>query len=342
MKKCKLCLTNYADKANTHYLTDGIIRSCLNEEGSNIREKGLMFNISLDNNYIEAKFQRNTSQQAIHETFGRDPNDLEIEEAKHVPYSVDYVFCSSCEKRFTEMEEPFLNAILPQLRGENLDGRTSITFDSLIVRKFFLLQIYRTAICDPKIHISSEKLERLRLIILNPESDIEDVKSIALLVSHLNTVGGSYEYTKNCVGTASSENDQFIIFNDFIIHFTKNDVAPQFVSFWGLNQKNTFYDFINYQEDTFKIKILNNTERKQLWRQYQEYKGQQQKLFYCLEFTSRYIEMYGVQPSQDYIEKFGNAIIYGEEIKDESKYSYARIEKLLEIYLNSFPPFYDL
>lgn len=333
---------NDADKANTHYLTDGIIRSCLNEEGSNVREKGLMFNMSLNNNSIEPKFQRNTSQKAIYETLGREPNDLEIEEAKKVPYSVDYVFCSSCEKRFTAIEVAFLTEILPQLRGKDLDGITVKTFDNLIVRKFFLLQIYRTAVCAPNIYVSSDKLNRLRLIILNPDSDIADVKSIALLVTHLNTVGGSYEYTKNSVGTGSLGNNQFIIFNDFIIHFTENGDAPGFVSFWGLNEKNTFSDFINYQEDTFKIKILNNSKRKQLWRQYQEDKIQQQKLFYCWEFTRRYIEMYGLQPSQNYLEKFGNAIIYGEEIKDESKYSYARIEKLLEIYLNSFPPFYDL
>ncbi|MBK8657107.1 MAG: hypothetical protein IPN20_25120 [Haliscomenobacter sp.] len=37
---CALCAKNEANKKNTHYLTDGIIRSCLNEDGSNVREKG--------------------------------------------------------------------------------------------------------------------------------------------------------------------------------------------------------------------------------------------------------------------------------------------------------------
>ena len=41
MSLCKLCSQREADKKNTHYLTDSIIRTCLNKDGSNIREQGL-------------------------------------------------------------------------------------------------------------------------------------------------------------------------------------------------------------------------------------------------------------------------------------------------------------
>lgn len=46
MAICKFCEHNEATKKNTHYLTDGIIRSCLNIGGTNSREKGMMFDIS--------------------------------------------------------------------------------------------------------------------------------------------------------------------------------------------------------------------------------------------------------------------------------------------------------
>jgi len=333
-----MCQDNPADKTNTHYLTDGVIRTCLNEEGVNIREKGLMFNISLDKNSIEAKFQRNTSQKAIKQMFGRDASDSEIDDAKKVPFSVDHFFCSACEKRFTEIEEYFLKEILPQLRGNDFDGKTEIVFDNLLVRKFFLLQIYRTAVCDPELKISTEMLEKLRLIILNAETDSEEVKSVPLNITYLNTVGDNYEYTKNTVGTASEGENRLILFNDFIIHFHESNDFPAFIDFWGLNEKDTFADFTNYQEENFKIKILNNKERLQFWNRYYKEKAHQQISFYRSKFTRSYIRMYGVPPHPSYLQKFVTAIIYGNDIKDEPRYSSAQFEKMLKLYLPIFKP----
>jgi len=146
MKRCKLCQEKPADKTNTHYLTDGVIRNCLNEEGSNVREKALTFNISLHKDSIEARFQRNTSQKGVLKTFGREASEEEIRAAKKALFSVDYVFCSECEKKFTAIEAPFLNEVLPGLRGKDFIGQQELILDSEAVRKFFLLQVYRTAV----------------------------------------------------------------------------------------------------------------------------------------------------------------------------------------------------
>jgi hypothetical protein len=43
---CALCKEREANKKNTHYLTDGVIRSCLNHDGGNERENGLYFDVS--------------------------------------------------------------------------------------------------------------------------------------------------------------------------------------------------------------------------------------------------------------------------------------------------------
>ena len=92
---CKLCKQKEADKKNTHYLTDSIIRSCLNEDGVNVREKGYMFEVSNSTPFIDFNFQRETSQNSILEALGREPTEEEIENAKQIAYSVDYVFCKT-------------------------------------------------------------------------------------------------------------------------------------------------------------------------------------------------------------------------------------------------------
>ncbi len=54
---CALCLDKEATKKNTHYLTDGIIRSCLNLEGSNEREKVFYFDMSTKTAGIDFNFR---------------------------------------------------------------------------------------------------------------------------------------------------------------------------------------------------------------------------------------------------------------------------------------------
>jgi hypothetical protein len=70
MSLCDLCQKNEANKKNTHYLSDKIIRSGVNENGNNTREKGQVFNISNNTDTIEFRFQRSTSPEAVEETLG--------------------------------------------------------------------------------------------------------------------------------------------------------------------------------------------------------------------------------------------------------------------------------
>ena len=51
-------LEREANKKNTHYLSDGIIRKCLNIGGTNERERGYYFDISNENPFVEFNFQR--------------------------------------------------------------------------------------------------------------------------------------------------------------------------------------------------------------------------------------------------------------------------------------------
>jgi hypothetical protein len=334
MDTCALCREQPANKKNTHYLTDGIIRSCLNEDGSNSREKAMMFNISWNKDSIEAKFQRSTSTDAIARTYGREARDEEIAETKTVPFSVDYVFCSQCEDRFTEIEYKFIKDILPQLRGKDFTGQSEITFeDNITIRKFFLLQVYRTAICDPDYQIDKSLIEKLRDIILSKEDNAETIKSVPLNITYLNTVGADYEYTKNTVGVAVIENNNLILFNDFVIQVFDDIQKVAFVDLWGINDHSDFKHFINYNEDTFRIKILDNKQRLQAWNKYHAERASKQVNFYRRSFTINYLKQYHRPPAPKLVRTFIDAIINGKEFREEPRYSKARFEQLQEKYL---------
>ena len=78
---CKLCKVREANKKNTHYLTDSIIRTCLNLDGSNTREAGFYFDISNNTPFVDFNFQRGTSVVELEKPLGRPATDEEIEKA---------------------------------------------------------------------------------------------------------------------------------------------------------------------------------------------------------------------------------------------------------------------
>jgi len=75
---CRLCQSNEANKRNTHYLTDSIIRSVLNIDGSNDRDKGFSFNMSNDTPFIDMSIQRATPTEEFEKVTGRQLTDEEI------------------------------------------------------------------------------------------------------------------------------------------------------------------------------------------------------------------------------------------------------------------------
>lgn len=337
MERCQLCQERPADKSNTHFLTDGVIRNCLNEDGSNIREKALAFNISLDKDSIEARFQRNTSQKSIQKTFGREASEEEIIEAKKKLFSVDYVFRSECEQKFTDIETPFLNEVLPKLREKDFTGQKELILDSELIRKFFLLQVYRTAVSDPEYQLSEERIEALRRMINNVDAGIDELNSIPLQVTYLNTLGSDYEYTKNTVGTASNRNNRVILFNDFIIQTSANNDEIEFSDFWRLNDKETFKYFTNYKENNFRIKIVDNKQRLEFYDRYHKERAKKQVAYYRSEFIKHYVQKYYRVPNIFQVKIFINSIINSNEV-DEPRYSTAHFQKMLKIYLEKLKP----
>ena len=262
--KCSLCNTAEADKSNTHYLTDAIIRTCLNIDGINKREQGYYFGFSNSDPFVEFNFQRDTPVSKIEEELGRAITDEEIEKALGREFAVDNIFCSKCEDLFGEIENPFIKDILPLFRQSDLAGTKKMSFvNKPIVRLFFLLQVWRTAVCDPAFKISPDSHEKLRTLLLNhKKDDVVAVTSFPLVVTYLETRGAEKEYTSNFVGLATSKNYNIILMNDFIIQFFDNRNAIKFYSYYQLNAKSDFSQFVNVNETEFNLKVFKDEKRK--------------------------------------------------------------------------------
>jgi hypothetical protein len=325
---CALCQEREANKKNTHYLTDGIIRSCLNQDGSGEREKGFYFDLSNKSAFVEFNFQRETSIPKLEESLGREPTHEEIEKAKQIPFSVDYVFCSVCEDIFTSIESNFIDNILPKFRESDLNNNEEIEIaECREIRLFFYLQLWRTHICEQTLKLPEHIAESLREIILTYETvDNEELDKFPLSITYLQTLGGLKEYTTNFVGFTNDKNPYLIFMNDFIIQFFDSDEEIRFFDFHGLNSGN-YQEFVNQNEGEFKVKIVQNKERKQLLNDIIKGEKVKQTLkFYKDSFNKLWFMMFAGNPPIQITQEYINEIT-GDEF-DILKYSKERIVEL--------------
>ena len=324
--KCKLCQNHDADKKNTHYLTDKIIRSCLNVDGVNDREKGFTFDMSTGNPFIGFGFQRETSPELVEKALGREPTNEEIQEAKKNAFSVDYVFCKSCEDRFTAIEQEFIDTILDKLRGHDFKGIPDISFsEKIIIKKFFLMQVWRTSVSIEGFPLSDSLKEDLRKIIFEANIDDSLVISVPLTVTYLNTVGDDSEFTKNLVGHGNIEGSPVIFFNDFVIQVFEKDRDAKFIELYGINDEVTFQKYINKDEDAFTFRIFDNESRLRFSGEYfrQEKVGSTLS-FFAKIFEKQYAAFYGHNPTKQIVKDFLNGITTGDDCTEETRYSMER------------------
>ncbi len=311
--KCALCKKNGADKKNTHFLTDAIIRTCLNEDGENIREKGFYFDVSNDSPFVEFNFQRRTTVEKLVSTLGREPNEDEIEKAKTIPFSVDYIFCSACEKKFTEIEDRFIQKYLDKFRSKEYNERAIIN-DYKAAKSFFLLQVWRTSICDEIFHIPENTAEKLRLLILNNnEATREQLSEFPLAVSFLITENGDNP-AANFVGYTDDTEPNLIIMNDFIIQFFSSQKSVYFFDFYGLNDKDTYREMLNTSPDKFVIQIVSDEQRQKLLIDFiTTDKVKSLKKFYADNFGKLWNALFGNYPSPYLTHKYLMYLTNGSE-----------------------------
>lgn len=313
---CALCKEREADKKNTHFLTDGIIRSCLNLDGSKEREKGFYFDLSNDNAFIEFNFQRGTSVDKLKSSLGREVTEEEIEKAKSIPFSVDNVFCSVCENYFTEIENKFIGEILPNFRNTDLTGKdkTNLT-DIKTVRLFFYIQVWRTAVCDDTLKISADVAENLRQVILNHSKvTANELNHYPIAITYLQTTGDEAEYTTNYVGFTNDRTPNLIIMNDFVIQFYENSDDVKFFNFYGLTTEQNYKELINCNEQEFIVNIFQNDRRKQLLKDFITSDRVKQTIqYYADRFGELWLKLFGVYPPVQTTQEYLQALTGGDE-----------------------------
>lgn len=263
--RCLLCGLNEAKKKNTHYLTDAIIRTALNPEGGNKRGTGLYWKFSTEKAGLKFGFQQSTFDLKLEEALGRAATEEEIDEAvAKTAFSVDDHFCASCEDHFGEVEKPFTKDILPRFREKDLTEVQEIVIEDVrIFRAFFLMQILRSALCDETFNLPEEVIINLKNLILNFQTvDIAELTKYPLVITYLETTGGQEVYTENQVGFAVNKESQIILMNDFVIQFFESPQNVKCVDFNGLNTPSDFNVFLNLGEDTFKVKVMSNEQRR--------------------------------------------------------------------------------
>lgn len=313
MNKCKLCQINDATKTNTHYLTDAIIRSALNEGGSNIREKGYYFDMSTDRAGIDFNFQRKTSIEKIESDLRRDLTEDEIKKAKsETPFSVDYIFCPTCENIFSEIENPFIENILPLFRSGKLDKTEFILINDVKqIRLFFLLQIIRTNLSVNNFHLSQHVIEQLRTIILYHKGiDFSEINIFPLAIAYLKNEGELIEKTSNLVGYDVKVSPNVIFLNDFIIQFFESKKLIENLKKPFNENDKTDHKYINFEEnENFIVKLFNNDQRLKFLLAINQPKMEATIQEIRMNFSNYFFLLFGIKPADNIVDQLVRFII---------------------------------
>lgn len=311
---CKLCKEEKKPKSNTHYLTDFIIKTALNEGGSKYRGRGLYWEIDPTTPIIKFKYQQNTSTPKLEELLGRKTTDQENKDAKeNIDFAVSDSFCTSCEDLFTEIENEFADRIIQKFRGKDLHGIYEVKLskkNSQLFRLFFLMQFWRTSECDSTFTMSPGLSEFLRKKIF--EKDRTGLEDIPLSVTYLQTTkddnddeGEKYK-TENIVAPVEGSDPFIIIMNDFVLQLYE-DLSFPFESFYGYYEKSNYKKYLNYKDEEFVIKIISNELRRKIGFKINEKAGSkfmpQQAWLFLDKFTANYKRMPTNQQIGGYLKK---------------------------------------
>lgn len=307
--KCALCHTNIADKTNTHYLSDSIIRKALNLKGTNKRGYGFSYSLSTTELNIDFNFQRNVNDTDLKRVLGRSATEEEIQKSMSFTiYSVDYIFCKSCEDIFSKIENDFTPIYTTLLSKEGIENDSDyMEFDSTKVRLFAYIQFFRSSICDSRMVLPIKFINILRIAILNSEPH----KDIPLNITFLKTDGGDRFFTENYVGYAEGNHDPHIIFmNNLILQLYKHKDLIKYDHCFGLNNEDVFKERIQINEvDSFKIHLYSNKRRKQILNKINTHIVDSKMSHLFKIFYWEYVMRYAKLPTNKIIGLFSNSLI---------------------------------
>lgn len=340
--KCKLCLLEKKPKSNTHYLSDFIIKTALNEDGVNTRGKGIYWGIDSRKLAVDFKFQQEASPETLENLLGRKTTPTENKNAEdNIDFTVSNSFCKECEDIFTIIETEFVNKIISKFRNSNLQNikeKVLTDKESRITRLFFLLQFWRTSECDSTLKLSAVLKEKLRIKIL--DADNTELEDIPLSITYLETLrdpddpnlGNNYK-TLNVVSIQECSNPCVIILNDFVIQLYE-DLNFPFYSLYGINDSADYIKYLNHNQPLFKVKVLPNEERKAVLRIYFSLAAKSFIRNHALFFLDTFTQQFKKLPSNHQIQH------YLSEISKDKNIMKFGTENLTANILNYFKTFY--
>lgn len=274
-KTCALCGEKVANKTNTHCLTDAIIKRCLNIDGSTSRNKGSYYKISPQTASVQYNYQRGVLPEINEEILGRATTEEEDQQARRVPFSVNYVFCSDCEKLFTQYETSFINSILNKFRRNAPHNTSEISIKEVeTIRMFFYLQLWRSSVCL-NFNLSNSLQQKLHNYILHPKEHYDEMNNIPLSITYLETRKDE-DYTNNIIVFGKTCNPYVIFMNDFVIQIYDPLEHMHFDELYGINELSNFKRYINFKEKEFIVKVIKDEKRKQIL---ENFFGQQIDIF---------------------------------------------------------------
>lgn len=310
MIRCKLCLQIKNPKSNTHFFTDSIIRTALNEEGSSLRNRGFSFGFDPNSNSVSFDYQQIKKVEKIKMVLGRESTDEENEAAKNKrEFSVDDCFCGDCEDKFTSIESKFSDRLIDRFRETDLTGVNNIHLnedDSGLFRMFFLMQFWRLSVCMPAYLLPPKVAEFLRRKIYN--LDYTELELLPLSVSYMETLPTEIDVkgnenpevhkTNNMVNALGGNDPQIIVMNDFFLQLRLTSPPYLFSEFYGLTDAADYTAFFNYNINEFDVKVISDEVRSQFLTDYWTEKAKKYMYRLSVEFIKRFVEEFGTIPTE--------------------------------------------
>lgn len=235
MHICKLCQKNAADKTGSHIVPHWLLKRVFNLDGVKGRDAEIGFMISDTNNL--ASIGRRISLDDYREMFG-SPSDELINSLTEKILVEDFVFCSSCEKRFSIVETEYAKAF----HSSALNKRGELDISPCLGILFWASVLWRFSINNSAIEFRmAKKLKsKLRLTLdrflpinsqgFNFEMMINDELMCAMkykIIRSEQAFNGGVIHPNRSV-----ENPFFIWINDLVVMFwvDKSSVGK---TFWG-------------------------------------------------------------------------------------------------------------
>lgn len=277
MDECKLCKSHAANQTGSHIIPFFLIKSLVNENPQDKRDKEQSFKIS-SSQLVSFYMGRNLSPEKIGGLLGRELTDEEIQKNLN-HYTCDNVLCSFCEKRLQIIESRFSNVVYTKIKNSNrlalhkkLKFTDNIKVQPELVRLFFLTIIWRCAVThflnlklEPAVQEKMRKILHLGLSdkdeTLNDSLDLikDDVKEFPMGLLYEVTPDDS---TRNfCFSHQNNRAPYYFIFNEFIVLFyhKRKTMYQALDACFGLETLR-FKPLINFREDVFRIGLVEKNE----------------------------------------------------------------------------------